>query len=524
MGLGKTIQSITFLSEIFLRGIHGPFLIIAPLSTITNWEREFRTWTEMNAIVYHGSQISRQMIQQYEMVYRDAQGNPLSGVFKFHVVITTFEMILADCPELKKIHWSCVIIDEAHRLKNRNCKLLEGLKLMALEHKVLLTGTPLQNSVEELFSLLNFLEPSQFPSETAFLEEFGDLKTEEQVKKLQSILKPMMLRRLKDDVEKNLAPKQETIIEVELTNIQKKYYRAILEKNFSFLTKGANQHNMPNLINTMMELRKCCNHPYLINGAEEKILEDFRKTHSSDAPDFQLQAMIQAAGKLVLIDKLLPKLIAGGHKVLIFSQMVRCLDILEDYLIQRRYTYERIDGRVRGNLRQAAIDRFCKPDSDRFVFLLCTRAGGLGINLTAADTCIIFDSDWNPQNDLQAQARCHRIGQSKAVKVYRLITRNSYEREMFDKASLKLGLDKAVLQDINRKGSTNGVQQLSKMEVEDLLRKGAYGALMDEEDEGSKFCEEDIDQILQRRTHTITIQSEGKGSTFAKVQGLRWGE
>uniref|UniRef100_A0A803XQQ4 DNA helicase n=1 Tax=Meleagris gallopavo TaxID=9103 RepID=A0A803XQQ4_MELGA len=401
MGLGKTIQSITFLSEIFLMGIHGPFLIIAPLSTITNWEREFRTWTEMNAIVYHGSQISRQMIQQYEMVYRDTQGNPLPGIFKFQVVITTFEMILADCPELKKIQWRCVVIDEAHRLKNRNCKLLEGLKLMALEHKVLLTGTPLQNSVEELFSLLNFLEPQQFPSETAFLEEFGDLKTEEQVKKLQSILKPMMLRRLKDDVEKNLAPKQETIIEVELTNIQKKYYRAILEKNFSFLSKGANQHNMPNLINTMMELRKCCNHPYLINGAEEKILEDFRKTHSPEAPDFQLQAMIQAAGKLVLIDKLLPKLIAGGHKVLIFSQMVRCLDILEDYLIQRRYTYERIDGRVRGNLRQAAIDRFCKPDSDRFVFLLCTRAGGLGINLTAADTCIIFDSDWNPQNDLQ---------------------------------------------------------------------------------------------------------------------------
>ncbi|XP_042317903.1 chromodomain-helicase-DNA-binding protein 6 isoform X2 [Sceloporus undulatus] len=517
MGLGKTIQSITFLSEIYLMGLRGPFLIIAPLSTITNWEREFRTWTEMNAIVYHGSQISRQMIHQYEMVYRDAQGNPLPGVFKFHVVITTFEMILADCPELKKIQWRCVVIDEAHRLKNRNCKLLEGLKLMCLEHKVLLTGTPLQNSVEELFSLLNFLEPQQFPSETAFLEEFGDLKTEEQVKKLQSLLKPMMLRRLKDDVEKNLAPKQETIIEVELTNIQKKYYRAILEKNFSFLSKGANQHNMPNLINTMMELRKCCNHPYLINGAEEKILEDFRKAHSPDALDFQLQAMIQAAGKLVLIDKLLPKLIAGGHKVLIFSQMVRCLDILEDYLIQRRYTYERIDGRVRGNLRQAAIDRFCKPDSDRFVFLLCTRAGGLGINLTAADTCIIFDSDWNPQNDLQAQARCHRIGQSKAVKVYRLITRNSYEREMFDKASLKLGLDKAVLQDINRKGSTNGVQQLSKMELEDLLRKGAYGALMDEEDEGSKFCEEDIDQILQRRTQTITIQTEGKGSTFSKA-------
>uniref|UniRef100_A0A8B9CWZ7 Chromodomain helicase DNA binding protein 9 n=1 Tax=Anser brachyrhynchus TaxID=132585 RepID=A0A8B9CWZ7_9AVES len=518
MGLGKTIQSITFLYEILLSGIRGPFLIIAPLSTITNWEREFRTWTDLNVVVYHGSMISRQMIQQYEMYFRDSQGRIVRGTYRFQAIITTFEMILGGCPELNAIEWRCVIIDEAHRLKNKNCKLLEGLKLMNLEHKVLLTGTPLQNTVEELFSLLHFLEPLRFPAESTFMQEFGDLKTEEQVQKLQAILKPMMLRRLKEDVEKKLAPKEETIIEVELTNIQKKYYRAILEKNFAFLSKGAGQANVPNLVNTMMELRKCCNHPYLIKGAEEKILGEFKETYSPSAPDFHLQAMIQSAGKLVLIDKLLPKMKAGGHKVLIFSQMVRCLDILEDYLIHKRYLYERIDGRVRGNLRQAAIDRFSKPDSDRFVFLLCTRAGGLGINLTAADTCIIFDSDWNPQNDLQAQARCHRIGQNKAVKVYRLITRNSYEREMFDRASLKLGLDKAVLQSMSgRENSVGGIQQLSKKEIEDLLRRGAYGAIMDEEDEGSKFCEEDIDQILQRRTKTITIESEGRGSTFAKA-------
>uniref|UniRef100_A0A673J4Q7 Chromodomain-helicase-DNA-binding protein 8 n=1 Tax=Sinocyclocheilus rhinocerous TaxID=307959 RepID=A0A673J4Q7_9TELE len=520
MGLGKTIQSLALLSEVFAAGVQGPFLIIAPLSTITNWEREFSTWTDMNAIVYHGSLASRQMIQQYEMYCKDDKGHLIPGAYKFDALITTFEMILSDCPELREISWRCVVIDEAHRLKNRNCKLLDSLKMLDPEHKVLLTGTPLQNTVEELFSLLHFLEPAQFPSEIEFLREFGDLKTEEQVQKLQSILKPMMLRRLKEDVEKNLAPKQETIIEVELTDVQKKYYRAILERNFSFLSMGATQNsNVPNLLNTMMELRKCCNHPYLITGAEEKIVAELREVYDPLAPDFHLQALVRSAGKLVLLDKLLPRLKAGGHKVLIFSQMVRCLDILEDYLIHKRYLYERIDGRVRGNLRQAAIDRFSKPDSDRFVFLLCTRAGGLGINLTAADTCVIFDSDWNPQNDLQAQARCHRIGQSKAVKVYRLITRNSYEREMLDKASLKLGLDRAVLQSMsgNKDSSVNGIQQFSKKEIEDLLRKGAYAAIMDENDEGSRFCEEDIDQILQRRATTITIESEGKGSTFSKA-------
>jgi chromodomain-helicase-DNA-binding protein 7 len=221
-----------------------------------------------------------------------------------------------------------------------------------------------------------------------------------------------------------------------------------------------------------------------------------KKNDFSDHDDLYYKALVNASGKMVLLDKLLPKLKANGHRVLIFSQMVKMLDILEDYLIRRKYPFERIDGRIRGNLRQAAIDRYCRKDSDRYVFLLCTKAGGLGINLTAADTCIIYDSDWNPQNDLQAQARCHRIGQTKMVKIYRLVTKNTYEREMFDRAGLKLGLDKAVLQSMNTGQGGKDIQtsnSLTKTEVEDLLKKGAYGALMDDENAGDKFCEEDIE-------------------------------
>merc|ERR1711994_509933 len=352
----------------------------------------------------------------------------------------------------------------------------------------------------------------------------GDMQNEDQVKKLQALLKPLMLRRMKEDVEKSLKPKEETIVEVELTNMQKKYYRGILEKNFSFLQKGTTNANLPNLMNTMMELRKCCIHPYLLNGAEEQIQTDYtnRKTDFNDQDDLYFKALTQSSGKIVLLDKLLPKLKQSGNRVLIFSQMVKMLDILEDYLIRKQYPFERIDGRIRGNLRQAAIDRFCRPDSDRFVFLLCTKAGGLGINLVAADTCIIYDSDWNPQNDLQAQARCHRIGQEKEVKIYRLITRNTYEREMFDRASLKLGLDKAVLQSMNTSMSKTGnpaqSNSLSKKEVEDLLKKGAYGALMDDDNAGDKFVEEDIDQILERRTKVLTQDtSDQKGGSFSKA-------
>lgn len=520
MGLGKTVQSVSFLNHLQRSfQVRGPFIIVAPLSTLPHWEREFRSWTELNVIVYHGSATSRNLIVDTEFYFKDIDGNRTSPHYKFHVLITTYEMILVGSSHLKPIGWRVAIFDEAHRLKNKNSKMLETLKTYKLEHRVLLTGTPLQNSVAELFSLLNFLNPAQFSDEDQFLAQFGDLKSLEGVKDLQDLLKPLMLRRFKEDVEKSLPDKEETVVEVELTGLQKTWYRAILERNFAWIRRTKGASHGPSLNNIMMEIRKCCNHPFLIKGAEEDVLKDCDQRDFEVGNEAYLQALISSSGKLVLLDKLLPKLKEGGHKVLIFSQMARMLDILGTYLFYRGYPTERIDGSVKSQDRQAAIDRFStSPDS--FTFLLCTRAGGVGINLTAADTVVIFDSDWNPQNDLQAQARVHRIGQTKPVKIYRLLCANTYEREMFDRANLKLGLDKAVMQKMegahNDASLSDSTLSLSKKEIEDLLKLGAYGALLDDS-ASSQFFDEDIDQILERRSTVVRYDANQKGTAFSKA-------
>ncbi|KAG2220859.1 hypothetical protein INT45_010921 [Circinella minor] len=519
MGLGKTVQSVALLNDIYHNlGIRGPFLIIAPLSTIQHWIRAFNAWTDLNVIDFRGSNQARSLIVETEFYYKDMQGLTIPNRYKFDGLVTTYEMASAGASLLREVQWKAGVFDEAHRLKNKQSKVGEILKTFYIEHKLLLTGTPLQNNLDELYSLLNFMQPEVFNDERLFFADFGSLQTAAQVERLQGLLKPIMLRRFKEDVEKTIPVKEETVIEVELTNPQKKWYRAILEKNFSFLKKNAKSNKeMPHLRNIMMQLRKCCIHPYLLEGAEEVILSE---CHAS-GPREQFNCLVQSSGKLVLIDKLLKKLIKGNHKVLIFSQFTSCLDILADYLRGRSYAYERIDGSVPGDQRQAAIDRFTTlPIQESFVFLLCTRAGGVGINLTAADTCIIFDSDWNPQNDLQAQARCHRIGQTKPVQIYRLICRNTYEKDMFDRAGIKLGLDKAVMQrsgpSVNDESGTASKNELSKKEIEDLLKKGAYGAMLDDES-STQFCEEDIDQILERRTTVIKHEGNEKGSIFSKA-------
>lgn len=292
-----------------------------------------------------------------------------------------------------------------------------------------------------------------------------------------------------------------------------------------------------------MELRKCCNHPFLVDGVEQSEMESLQKdmiespTAKQDViggslskrGKFKLneferrrmeQFVIPTSGKMVLIDKLLPKLLKEKHKVLIFSQMVRMIDIIDEYCEFRNYNCERLDGRISGNDRQKAIDRFNR-EPDSFVFLLSTRAGGVGINLTAADTVIIFDSDWNPQNDVQAMARCHRIGQSKSVTIYRLITRRSFEASMFERASKKLGLEQAVLGsrqfgDIDAEEAKNNAKMDSK-EMEQLLKEGAYSVLLeDNSDEIKEFFDQDIEKLLEQRAHVMVAETSTTDSWFNK--------
>ncbi|CAI5733452.1 unnamed protein product [Peronospora destructor] len=495
MGLGKTVQIVSLIEHMKSEeSIRGPYLIVVPLSTIQHWRREIESWTDLNVCVYHdiGDRTTKFTAKDMRAVIRDQEwyypslGN---SIFKFHILLTTFETLIADFEELEHIHWRLVVVDEAHRLKGAGSRVLKMMRVLHVDRKVLLTGTPLQNNTQELWVLLNYLEPVKFASLDEFNKNFGKLHSQEQVVRLQQLLAPYILRRVKEDVEKSIPPKEETIISVELTTLQKQYYRAIYDKNKSFLYRGT-KNGLPTLNNIQLQLRKCCNHPFLIKGVEERELDEL----GDDSTPLQvMEKTIECSGKMMLVSKLMPKLKRDGHKVLIFSQFLKQLDLLERYCEANSFVYERLDGSTGGSMRQSAIDRFSRPHSKSFVFLLSTKAGGVGINLIAADTVIIFDSDWNPMNDLQAQSRCHRIGQKKSVQIYRLV----------------LGT-----------ASFNENSQITKPSAEqlvELLKRGAY-ALMEDDDTASKeFAERDIETILKENARVLVVGVNSSADKGADV-------
>ena len=505
MGLGKTIQTlslITYLVEV--KRLNGPFLIIVPLSVMSNWVREMDRWSpSLVRVVYRGDPATRKHIQAFQM----SAGN-------YNVLLTTYEFVVKDKNVLGKIHWKYIIMDEGHRMKNADCKLALtlGAKYKS-RNRLLLTGTPLQNNMTELWALLNFLLPTIFSSADTFetwfnapfqasaLGDSAELNEEENlliISRLHQVLRPFMLRRLKTDVEAQLPDKVEIVFRCEMSVWQRVLYRQM--RNKMGIASGAGQGGFRSFNNMVMQLKKVCNHPFLFYQEDELM---------SIPPEF----LMRASGKFELLEHSLRKLKRTGHRVLMFSQMTAALNYLEYFLSMIGMKHLRLDGTTKADDRQEMLELFNAENSDYFCFLLSTRAGGLGLNLQTADTVIIFDSDWNPMMDLQAQDRAHRIGQTREVRVYRLICSGSIEVKILERANHKLQIDAQVIQagQFNNKSSDKDRKEMLK----DLLRQK----------EGDDITDQDVTPLteinrqLARSDEEFDIFEEMDAEAAAERQG-----
>lgn len=469
MGLGKTCQTISLL--VYMSGglgKNGPFLVLSPLSVMENWRSELESFAPSLAVLcYKGDKERRAELQRET----DTQA--------FTVLLTTYELCLKDASFLRRWNWKVLVVDEAHRLKDQNSLLHRTLTKFSIDFRVLLTGTPIQNNLQELYSLLSFIQPSVFDSDGTddFVNSYATVRSQPALAaKLQSVLEPYLLRRVKSQVALDLPKKTELVVYHGMSALQKKYYKALLMKDRDAF--GNEQGSKNRLLNILMNLRKCVDHPYLFDGVEPEPFE-------------MGEHLVEASGKLCLLDSMLAHLQEGGHRVLLFSQMTRMLDILQDYMEYRGYSYERLDGSVRGEERNLAVKNFSSQDI--FVFLLSTKAGGVGLNLTAADTVIFVDSDFNPQNDLQAAARCHRIGQNRPVKVVRLLARDTVEEIMYSRAASKLHLTNTVIEEGRFSLLDQAQAAAAGLQLSEILKFGVDKLLSSDE---SSVQEVELEKIL----------------------------
>eukprot|EP00918_Siedleckia_nematoides_P067476 GHVU01146899.1.p1 GENE.GHVU01146899.1~~GHVU01146899.1.p1 ORF type:complete len:911 (+),score=240.26 GHVU01146899.1:124-2856(+) len=490
MGLGKTVQTVAMIGYLTeYKDAPGPHMVLAPKSTMSNWQKEFKKWLPDHRCIYIGGT-------------KEEREEQLSSVKpgKFDIVLTSFEIACREKATFKKIEWKYFVIDEAHRIKNEDSLLSKVVREFKTSARLLLTGTPLQNNLHELWALLNFLLPDEFDDADAFDAFFeSSEKTEEVTSKLHKLLRPFLLRRLKADVEKGLPCKTEVNMYIPMSKMQKQLYASILKKDVDAINGKGGERSR--LLNIVMQLRKCANHPYLFEGQEP------------GPPFIEGEHLVENSAKLKVLDKLITKAKTEGHRVLIFSQMTRVLDILEDYCWYRNHKYCRIDGGISGDIREEMIENFMAEGSDKFLFLLSTRAGGLGLNLQKANWVVLFDSDWNPQVDIQAMDRAHRIGQTKEVMVYRFITENSIEEKVLERAWKKLFLDAMVVQ---QGRLTDKHKSANKDELLEMIRFGAEKVIKTGAVDNEDF---DIEEVLaagKQKTAELTQKlKEMAGSSMA---------
>ena len=480
MGLGKTIQTIALLAYLYLKNDSLTHLIIVPKVTIKNWEREIKKWLpKIKYLFFYGDKEERKILSEHTI--KESH---------YDIVLTTFECSMKEKTALASLNYEYLIIDEAHRLKNDQGKFSTIVRKFNSKHRLLLTGTPFQNNLHELWSLLNFLMPNIFNDSEEFDRIFNlDTATEEGqmkiVKQIHQLLKPFVLRRLKSEIKYKIPPKKEIFLYVGLSDLQKNMYKQILSKNID-VVNGVNKDRIQ-LLNILMQLKKVCNHPYLFPNIEQ------------GPPYIEGEHLVYNSMKLKILDVLLKKIHSEtDNKVLIFSQMTTLLNILDDYCRYRQFAYLRMDGQTSSEDRDKRIEEFQNPNSDKWLFLISTRAGGLGINLHAANIVILYDSDWNPQVDLQAIDRAHRIGQTKPVIIYRFVCEGTVEEKIVERAAKKLKLDHLIIQ--------KGKKSENKATAVEMTTMLQYGADKIFSDKNEKNEEATIEQILEysiNKTETV---------------------
>jgi len=506
MGLGKTIQVIAFL--VSLKHLHGcwPFLIVVPNSTCPNWRREIKQWApSLRVVMYYGSSEARKLALKHELFPGGAKD------LRCHVVVTSYDAAQDD--EFRKvfrgISWAGLVVDEGQRLKNDKNILYGALSALQAPFIVLLTGTPLQNNPRELFNLLQFLDNSI--NAQAMEDEYTTL-TKDNVSKLHDLLRPFFLRRTKAQVLTFLPPMAQIIVPVTMTVIQKKLYKSILAKSpeliksiFGGSQRALKANERASLNNILMQLRKCLCHPFVYSRAIEERSSNAAVSHRN---------LVEASSKLQLLEIMLPKLQERGHRVLIFSQFLDMLDMIEDFLDGLGLYYQRLDGNVSSLQKQKRIDEFNAPESNLFAFLLSTRAGGVGINLATADTVIILDPDFNPHQDIQALSRAHRIGQKKKVLVFQLTTRATVEEKIMQIGKKKMALDHVLIEQMDAEDDAG-------MDLESILRHGTAALFKDDDTQNIRYDSTSVDKLLDRSqiedTQTGQDNSAESQFSFARV-------
>jgi non-specific serine/threonine protein kinase len=436
MGLGKTVQTLAFLQHLKENEkTYGPNLIICPTSVVVNWLYESQKFTpNLKTLVLHGPERKQHFFD----------------LESYDLVITTYPLVRIDRHQLRRIAWHFLILDEAQYIKNPSASTTQSVKSLPSAHRLVLTGTPTENRPLELWSLFDFLMPGYLGThehfrstiEKAIVEGAGDSET---LSLLKARIGPFILRRTKQEVEKDLPPKIETELRVHMTASQQELYNQIIQevrpKVFAEVEKKGIKASSVSILAALLRLRQVCNHPCSIDA--------FRAMTEYDS------------GKFHLFQSLLQEAVDNGRKVLIFSQFRDMLRIIREWFDSLNFSYLYLDGSTTD--RQTLIDRFNNDESKR-LFLISLKAGGTGLNLTAADTVILYDPWWNPAVENQAIDRAHRIGQQKAVNVYRLVTENSIEQHIF---KLKERKDSLFNNLIGETGS--GALNLSRDDLEKMF-------------------------------------------------------